>query len=83
MPRFYIDTDDGASFCADVEGAIYSDLDQAKAEALAALPEMLHGRPHLTDCQKISATIRDESGTVLLTAQMRLAVEVVRRAARV
>jgi hypothetical protein len=76
MPRFFIDTDDGVFKCCDEDGAIYGNVDEAKALALKCLPEMLIGRDFGGDQHVITAVVRDEIGEVITKATLHLAIEV-------
>jgi hypothetical protein len=40
MPRFYFDAYDGDRFIADADGLILDDVEEAKHEAVQALPDM-------------------------------------------
>ena len=78
MPRFYIDTDDGKFEAIDGDGAEYRDLATAEDEAMRALPEMVQSLHPARDWRQISATVRDETGSVRFRAALALNVERVR-----
>lgn len=78
MPRFYIDTDDGRSAVTDEDGTEYQDLASAEDEAMRSLPEMAQSRYPARDWRQVTATVRDEAGTVRFRASMALTVERVR-----
>jgi hypothetical protein len=75
MPRYFFDTYDGDRFLPDDVGLEFAGLDEAKAEAQRALPEM--AREVLPDGNHRSfvVSVRDEAGTVRIRMSLSLVVE--------
>jgi hypothetical protein len=75
MPRYFFDTYDGDRFLSDDVGLEFAGLDEAKAEAQKALPEM--AREVLPDGNHRSfvVSVRDEAGVVRVRMSLSLVVE--------
>ena len=75
MPRFYFDVSEGESFTRDEIGLDLPDLDQVRAEAINALPEI--AREALPDGDETSFAVeaRDESGRVVFKATLNFKAE--------
>jgi hypothetical protein len=55
MPRYYFDTHDGETSIADEHGLILAGLEEAKAEAIKALPDMARDVLPDADCREYRA----------------------------
>ena len=68
MPHFYFDVTDGEHRTRDDEGLMFADLATACREAVRVLPEV--ARDVLPDGTEklMSASVRDEAGTILFRA---------------
>jgi hypothetical protein len=76
MPRFYFDTNDSDRFVPDNEGCDLAGIEEAKAEAIKALPDMARdGLPHGDDYREFVVDVRDEDGHTVLRARLSLVVE--------
>jgi hypothetical protein len=76
MPRFYFDTYDGDRFVPDEEGCDLAGIEEAKAEAVKALPDMARdGLPHGEDYREFAVDVLDEGGDTVLRARLTLVVE--------
>ena len=75
MPLYFIDTDDGHFSVRDEDGVEFRDLEAAKAGVMATLPEIFLHRTGADGLFKVTATVRDEAGQVLLRAKLKLSVE--------
>jgi hypothetical protein len=60
MPRFYFDTSDGERCIADENGLILDDVEEAKAEAVKALPDMARDGLRGADYREFAVNVRDE-----------------------
>jgi hypothetical protein len=78
MPRFFFDTHDGDHLTADEEGLDLDGIEQAREEAVRALPDLARDLLPDGDRRSFAVTVRDESGTALLTATLTLRVEPLR-----
>jgi hypothetical protein len=75
MPRFYFYTNDGDRFVPDEEGCDLAGIEEAKAEAIKALPDMARdGLPH-GDYREFVVDVLDEGGDTVLRARLTLVVE--------
>lgn len=72
MPRFFIDTDDGAQRVLDDEGYELPDKSAARDLALEALPEMARDKRHAGDQRIFSVSVRDESGRAIYEVELEL-----------
>jgi hypothetical protein len=75
MPRFFFDTHDGDHLTADEEGLDLDGIEQARDEAVRALPDLAHDTLPDGDWRSFAVTVRDESGKAVLTATLTLRVE--------
>ncbi|KAB1069875.1 DUF6894 family protein [Methylobacterium planeticum] len=75
MPRYFIDTDDEAFAVHDDEGQIFRDLSAARDIAHRVLPEMVRQKRPNDDGHTFTASVRDESGTVVYVATLAFAGE--------
>jgi hypothetical protein len=75
MPRFYFDTYDDDRAVPDREGIVLSDLEEAKEEAIKALPDMARDGLPDGDYRDFVVNVRDEGGHTVLTARLSLVVE--------
>ena len=75
MPRYFFDTYDGESFIPDEHGVVLEDLEQARDEAVRALPDL--PRETLPDCDRRDyvVEVRDEAGRKVWRAALSLVVE--------
>ena len=74
VPRYFIDTTDGHLYAEDEEGSDLPDLQAAGREAVAALPEIAKGLIDRLPTE-VSSIVRDEDGSVLFKATLRLSEE--------
>jgi hypothetical protein len=75
MPIFYFDITDGSKESRDADGLEYPSLEAARAAALSTLGEIARDELPDGDERDFSASIRDESGRVLLIARLTLTIE--------
>jgi hypothetical protein len=72
MPRYFFDIDDGARRSPDEDGLVLSDPWEARANAIAVLPDI--AREVLPDGNRreFVSSVRDEGGNVLSEAKLSL-----------
>ena len=75
MPRFYFDTHDDDRFVPDNEGVELKGVEEAKAEAVAALPDMARDALPDGDRRDFVVMVRNEGGHTVLRARLTLVVE--------
>ena len=75
MPRYFIDTNDDDRFVEDEEGHILADAEAAREMAQASLPDMAREKLPDGDGRTFSAVVRDEAGTVIYKATLKLTGE--------
>lgn len=75
MPRYFFDTFDGDRLIADSEGIELPDLEQVKAEAQRALPDLARDGLPDGDQKTFIVSVRDGTGQVVLRAALSLIVE--------
>jgi hypothetical protein len=75
MPRFYFDTYDDDRAVPDGQGIVLSDLEEAKEEAIKALPDMARDGLPDGDYREFVVDVRDEAGQRVLRARLSLVVE--------
>lgn len=75
MPRFYFDTHDGDRLTEDDEGLDLDGIEQARKEAIRALPDLVRDTLPNGDRRDFAVTVRDERGQPVLTATLSLRVE--------
>jgi hypothetical protein len=75
MPRYFFDIDDATTSMRDTEGSELDDLPAAQREAAETLVEMGRDVFRGLDHARLSATIRDEAGRVLLSVSLTLSIE--------
>lgn len=74
MPRFFIDTSDQDLFVHDDVGQDFPDLEAAKEEAVATLPDMARDKLPDGDSRVFLAVVRGEDGRTLIQASLSLQV---------
>jgi hypothetical protein len=75
MPRFYFDTNDSDRFVPDNEGCDLAGIEEAKAEAVKALPDMARDGLPDEDYREFVVDVRDEGGHTVVRARLTLVVE--------
>ena len=76
MPRFFFDTHDGDRFIPDNEGVELDGIEEAKAEAVKALPDMAHDvLPHTSGGCDLVVTVRDQTDDVVWRVRLSVVVE--------
>ena len=75
MPRYFFDTYDGNRLINDPEGIELPNLEQVKAEAQNALPDLARDALPDGDQRTFIVSVRDEAGQVVLRAALTLIVE--------
>jgi hypothetical protein len=75
MPRFYFDTYDDDRAVPDGQGIVLSDLQEAREEAIKALPDMARDGLPDGDYRDFVVEVRDEAGQRVLRARLTLVVE--------
>jgi Domain of unknown function (DUF6894) len=75
MPRVYFDTYDDDRAVPDGQGIVLSDLEEAKEEAIKALPDMARDGLPDGDYREFVVDVRDEAGHRVLRARLSLVVE--------
>ena len=75
MPRYYIDSDDNDQQVIDEAGFELSGPLEARTLALDVLPDMAREKLPDGDRRTFSVRVRDESGSVLYTAELAMAGE--------
>jgi hypothetical protein len=75
MPRFYFDTHDGDRAVPDGEGLVLGGLEEAKEEAVRALPDLARDGLPDGDYREFVVDVRDEAGQRVLRAQLTLVIE--------
>jgi len=73
MSRYFFDTDESGKVLIDEDGVELPNIDEAEKEALATLGHIAKDRAGR--CRYVAMNVRDEAGTVLLTAALSLQVE--------
>ena len=75
MPTFYFDLRDAD--CAFTDACGQSLVDEAKARevATAMLPQLVIATPSGSDGRDVQVDVRDEQGTVILTARLSMTTE--------
>jgi hypothetical protein len=73
--RYYFDTDDGERLVRDDEGLVLGSLEEAKKEAVTALPHMARDGLPDGDYREFVVEVRDEAGRKVWTARLTLVVE--------
>lgn len=69
--RYFFDIHDGKRFMRDADGSELSNIEHAKKEARATLPEIARTAiPRGDDHQAFTVLVRDDSGAVVYTATM-------------
>ena len=74
MPRYFIDTTDGHLYAEDEEGSDVPDLQAARREAVASLPEIAKGLIDRVPSE-VTSIVRDEAGSVLFKATLKISEE--------
>ena len=72
--RYYFDTYDGERFIPDEDGIVLRGLDEAKAEAMRALPDMAK-EATVDGARDFVVEVRDEAGRKLLRVRLSLVVQ--------
>ena len=72
MQRFFFDSDEAGRVLQDDDGVDLPDVDAAERQALAALGEIARDELPTRQPRYIALNVRDERGTVLLTAALSL-----------
>lgn len=72
MPRFYIDSSDGAVPIIDNEGSEYPDAQAARKAALSLLPDMARDEMPDGDERTFSVSVRNNSGRAIYSARLAL-----------
>jgi hypothetical protein len=75
VPRYYFDTYDGNRLITDPEGIELPNLEQVKAEAQRALPDLARDALPVGDQNTFIVSVRDEAGQVVLRAALTLIIE--------
>jgi hypothetical protein len=75
VPRYFFDTYDGSRLINDPEGMELPNLEQVKAEAQNALPDLARDALPDGDQKTFIVSVRDEAGQVILRAALTLIVE--------
>jgi hypothetical protein len=75
VPRYFFDTYDGNRLITDPEGIELPNLEQVKAEAQRALPDLARDALPDGDQKTFIVSVRDEAGQVVLRAALTLIVE--------
>jgi hypothetical protein len=75
MPRFYFDTYDDDRAVTDGQGIVLIDLEEAKEEAIKALPDMARDGLPDGEYREFVVDVRDEAGQRVLRARLTLVVE--------
>jgi hypothetical protein len=74
MPRYYFDTHDDDRFVPDNEGVELDGVEEAKTEAVTALPDMASDALPCGDRRDFVITVRDEGGHQVMKATLSLVV---------
>ncbi|MGF7055696.1 hypothetical protein GGC47_004909 [Bosea sp. OAE752] len=72
MPRFNIDSSDGAVPIIDNEGSEYPDAQAARKAALSLLPDMARDEMPDGDERTFSVSVRNTSGRAIYSARLAL-----------
>ena len=75
MPRYYFDTNDGDEQQKDDTGLDWADRQAARLAAMDALPDIARDVLPDGDRREMAVRVRDETGRVILTATLSLAVD--------
>lgn len=70
MPRFFIDTHDGATLTRDDEGETFETVDEARKAAIVTLPGFADGSMADGENRAYQAILRDEEGHNLYIATL-------------
>jgi hypothetical protein len=73
--RYYFDTHDGERFIPDEEGVALHGIEQARAEALKALPDMARDALPSGGSRDFVVEVRDDAGRKLLRVSLSLVVQ--------
>ena len=73
MPRFFFDMHSDLASVRDVEGTELTSSEMAGEELIRALPGMLRDElPTVAERCSIKASVRDDAGQIIFTAQLSL-----------
>jgi hypothetical protein len=72
--RYYFDIHDGERFIPDERGVLLDGIDEARAEAMRALPDMAK-EVRIDGARDFIVEVRDEAGRKLLRLRLSLVVE--------
>jgi hypothetical protein len=75
VPRIYFDTNDGDRIIPDEEGYDLAGIEEAKAEAVKALPDMARDGVPGGDYREFVVDVRDAAGHRVLRARLTLVIE--------
>lgn len=75
MPRYYIDTDDDVLSVRDEEGQEFANVEATRHLAHVALSDMMRHKLPDGEPRIVTASLRDESGSILYVATLTLAGE--------
>jgi len=75
MPRYYFDTQNGEQHFHDDEGSELPDVQAARDEAIAVLPEIAGGELPDGDRREMVLTVRNEAGQVFFKTTLLLTTE--------
>ena len=72
MPRFFFDIIDGASLARDDFGIELDDLDEARDQAVAILPDLARDALPDGDVHDFTCEVRNEAGRIVFRAKLML-----------
>ena len=72
MPRYFFDLDEGERLYRDGKGSDLTDVQAAREEAIAVLPDIVRAMVTGRDRKTLTSIIRDDAGNVVFGVRLTL-----------
>ena len=72
MPRYFFDLDEGERLYRDGKGSDLTDVQAAREEAIAVLPDIVRAMVTGRDRKTLTSMIRDDAGNVVFGVRLTL-----------